>query len=255
VARAFADFVDLKSIHTLGHSTAVAALAESAGEAMGLPGEERALLRRAALLHDIGMVSVPTVVWEKPGALSTVERERVRLHPYYTERVLSSTPLLAPIGAAAGSHHERADASGYPKGLPAGMIPRVGRVLAAADFYQALTEARAYRPAHAAADAAKLTAAEASAKRLDGDAVDAVLAAAGHRAKRTRGAWPAGLSDREVEVLRLVARGRSNKEVAGALDISAKTVQHHVMHIYCKIGVSTRAGAAVFAIEHDLLQA
>ena len=86
--------------------------------------------------------------------------------------------------------------------------------------------------------------------------VDAVLAAAGHAARRSsaaRAAHPAGLTDREVEVLRLIARGHANKQVASKLGIAPKTVGRHVEHIYAKAGVSTRAGATLFAMEHGLL--
>ncbi|MCY1020102.1 HD domain-containing phosphohydrolase [Pyxidicoccus sp. MSG2] len=254
VARAFADFVDLKSPYTLGHSSGVAALAEASGRAAGLDEATCTSLRRAGLLHDLGRVSVPTNLWDKPGPLNAAEWERVRLHPYYTERVLARSPLLAPLGALAGAHHERLDGSGYHRNAPAALLTLPARILAAADCYHALTEARPHRPAHTPDDAARELEAEVSARRLDAEASRAVLEAAGHRARRKRGAWPAGLSDREVEVLRLVARGCSNKEVAQQLSISARTVQHHTVHIYDKLCVSTRAAAALFAMENDLLK-
>ena len=254
VARAFADFVDLKSTYTLGHSTGVAALAEAAGRAAGLDEATCTTLRRAGLLHDLGRVSVPTNIWDKPGGLSAAEWERVRLHPYYTERVLARSPLLAPMGALAGAHHERLDGSGYHRNAPAALLRLPARILAAADGYHAMTEARPHRPARSPEDAARELEAEVAARRLDAEAARAVLEAAGHRARRKRGAWPAGLSDREVEVLRLVAQGCSNKEVAQRLSISARTVQHHTLHIYDKLGVSTRGAAALFAMENDLLK-
>ncbi len=254
VARAFADFVDLKSAYTLGHSSGVAALAEAAGKIAGQDEATCTALRRAGLLHDLGRVSVPTNIWEKRGPLSAAEWERVRLHSYYTERVLARSPLLAPLGALAGAHHERLDGSGYHRNTPASLLGLPARILAAADCYQALTEERPHRPARSPEEAAKCLEEEVSARRLDGEAVHAVLEAAGHGRSRKRGAWPGGLSDREVEVLRLVAQGCSNKEVAQRLSISARTVQHHTIHIYDKIGVSTRAAAALFAIENDLLK-
>jgi len=125
-------------------------------------------------------------------------------------------------------------------------------VLAAADAYQAMCEPRAHRPAHSAEDAASLLRAEAKAGRLDRDAVEAVLGAAGHRVLRRR-EGPAGLTSRELEVLRLLARGLSNKEIAGALFISTKTVANHVEHIYAKIEASSRAAASLFAMQHGLL--
>ncbi len=254
VARAFADFVDLKSTYTLGHSSGVAALAEAAGKAARLDEAICTALRHAGLLHDLGRVSVPTQLWEKPGPLSAAEWERVRLHPYYTERVLTRSPLLAPLAALAGAHHERLDGSGYHRNTPAALLDLPARILAAADCYHALTEARPYRPMRSPDEAARTLEAEVKARRLDGEASRAVLEAAGHAARRTRAAWPGGLSDREVEVLRRVAQGYTNKEVAQQLSISARTVQHHTLHIYDKLGVSTRSAAALFALENDLLK-
>jgi DNA-binding NarL/FixJ family response regulator len=94
--------------------------------------------------------------------------------------------------------------------------------------------------------------AEVTAGRLDGAAVDAVLAAAGHRAPALR-AWPAGLTAREVEVLGLLARGRSNRQIAAELVVSPKTVANHVEHIYSKLGVSSRASATLYATQHGLV--
>lgn len=253
-ARAFAEFVDLKSVYTLGHSTAVSKLAEDAGAVLGMSDEERHTLKYAGLLHDLGHVAVPTGIWEKHGALNEVERERVRLHPYYTERVLSRSPLLAPIAAVAAAHHERLDASGYPLRAPGAVIPRASRVLAAADCYEALLAERPHRAALDAAAASERLQAEAAEGKLDRDAVEAVLEAAGHAQSRSRKGWPSGLTDREVEVLRWVAIGKSNKEIGSLLSISARTVQNHVRHIYDKIGVHSRASAALYAAEFDLLR-
>jgi putative nucleotidyltransferase with HDIG domain len=250
VAEAFAHFVDVKSPFTLGHSTGVARLASAAAEALGLAAEE---IRIAALLHDLGRVSVPNGIWDKPGPLNPAERERVRRHAYETERILSHTPLLARHAEVAGLHHERPDGSGYHRGVS--KTPKAARVLAAADAYQAMTEERAYRRARPPGEAAKVLADEARAGRHDREAVEAVLAVAGQRtAGRLRGAWPAGLSEREVEVLRLLARGLSNKEIGARLFISARTVQHHVAHVYGKTGIATRAAAAVYAVENDLVE-
>ncbi|MER3486549.1 MAG: metal-dependent phosphohydrolase, partial [Chloroflexota bacterium] len=209
--------------------------------------------RRAALLHDLGRLGVPNGIWEKPGPLTAAEWERVRLHPYLTERILSRCTALAPLAILAGSHHERLDGSGYHRGIPASLLPPSARILAAADSYQAMTQARPYRPAYSAEAAAQQLQGEADAGKLDRQAVQAVLEVAGHIVTPVRPVWPAGLSDREVEVLRLITTGLSNREVAHRLKISPKTVGHHVEHIYNKIGVSTRAGAALFALQHDLL--
>ncbi len=166
--------------------------------------------------------------------------------------MLSFSPALAPLGALAALHHERLDGSGYPRGLSGDAISPAGRVLAAADVYQALTESRPHRPARSPEAAASELRGEVAARRLDGDAADAVLRAAGHRVRR-RKEWPSGLTSREVEVLRLVARGLSNKEIARSLLISAKTAGTHVEHIYTKIGASNRAQASLFAMRHGLM--
>lgn len=252
VLEAFAAFADLKTPFTRGHSAGVAALAEGAARHAGMAEAEAVTLRRAALVHDLGRVGIPNGILEKPGPLTRLEWERVRLHPYLTERILSQSPGLAPLAALAGAHHERLDGTGYHRGSPAALLPRAARILAAADSYQAMRQARPYRPALPAEDAAKALLAEAESGRLDGDAVRRVLVAAGHRSSR-RQPWPAGLSEREVEVLRLIARGASYKAVASQLSISPRTAEHHVTHIYEKIGVSSRAAAALFAMEHHLL--
>lgn len=253
IARTFADFADLKTPFTLGHSSAVADLAERAGAALGVTADEIVPLRRAAHLHDLGRVAVSNGVWEKPGPLATSEWEQVRLHPYQTQRILSHATALEPLGRLAGRHHERQDGSGYPAAVAGSELSMPARLIAAADAYQAMTQDRPHRPARSDEAAAEELGREAAAGRLDPEAVRAVVEAAGGRVPR-RGAWPAGLSDREVEVLRLVARGLSNKEIAGELFISRKTAEHHVHHAYAKIGISTRAGAAVFAMEHGLVR-
>ena len=253
-ARAIADMADLRAPFLHGHSAGVGALAERAGRYLGFTGDELARIRRAANLHDIGRHGVPTGVWEKPNRLTEGEWERVRLHPYYTERILSRSPAFAPLGALAGMHHERCDGSGYHRGAAAGTLPIAARVIAAADAFQAMTEERPHRSARTPAQAAHELAADVRAGRLDADAGTAVCEAGGEVASQIRREWPAGLSDREVEVLRLVARGRSKREVADALTVSVNTVDTHVRHVYEKIGVATRAGAAIFAMEHDLLR-
>lgn len=253
VARAFGHVADLKSTFLTGHSTSVAALAERAATSLGLDRERCERVRRAALLHDVGRVAVPTGIWDKPGSLSIAQWERVRLHAYYGERVLFQAPALRPLAAVASAAHERLDGSGYHRAIPASLIEREARLIAAADVYCAL---RADRPQRAALDPARseaLLREQVDAGRLDREAVHAVLAAAGHRQQPLPTAWPAGLSDREVEVLRRLARGRSNKQIASELGISPKTVQHHIAHVYEKIGTSSRAAATLFALEHSLL--
>jgi HD-GYP domain-containing protein (c-di-GMP phosphodiesterase class II) len=246
VLETFADFVDMKSPCMAGHSRGVAALA-------GLASQDGTRLRRIGLVHDLGRVTVPNGIWDKAGPLTDGEWERVRLHAYYSERILERSAALKPLAFCAGTHHERLDGSGYHRGSHRAEISRDSRILAAADAYQAMTQPRPFRPPLSRSRAAEELEGEARAGRLDADAVSRVLTAAGHRPHRTAG-WPAGLSDREVEVLRLLCRGETKKQVASVLDISPSTVDHHVRHIYDKIGVATRAGATLFAVEKDLLE-
>jgi HD-GYP domain-containing protein (c-di-GMP phosphodiesterase class II) len=252
MSEAFADLADLKSRFTLGHSRGVARLADRAAVLSGLDDEARARLRRAALLHDVGRTSVSTAVWERPGPLSPGETDQVRLHPFWSERVLARAPALAPLAPLAGIHHERLDGSGYHRGAAGPALSREARLLAAADVMHALREPRPHRAGCDLAHASVTLEQEARTGRLDPGAVGAVIEAAGARASRR--AWPVDLTDREVEVLRLTARGLSNKEIADRLVVSARTVQHHLAHVYDKTGRRTRAGAALFAMEHGLVE-
>lgn len=249
---AIADFTDLRSPLRAGHSRAVAALAVRAAELYGLPESEVSTLRRGALLHDIGLHGVPGTIIDKQGPLTTADAERLRMHSYYTDRVLSRPPALARIGAVASLAHERLDGSGYHRGLAGAAIPASGRILAAADAYQAMTEPRSYRPALTVKAATEALRAETRAGRLSAEAVDAVLAAAGQRRSKRR-SGPAGLTAREVEVLVLIARGASNKQVARTLGMSVKTAGTHIEHIYAKTGASTRSTVTLFAVQHGLL--
>src|SRR3954452_15499545 len=236
--RVIGEFADLKSVFTLGHSTAVAELAEAAAWRLGLGEAEVAVVRRAGLVHDIGRVAVSTGIWEKAAPLTTGEWERVRLHTYFGERVLARCGGLGEVGAVAARHHERLDGSGYHRGAAAGDLSLAPRVLAPADACQAMTEPRPHRPGLARDAIARALDDDVVAGRLDGDAVAAVLQATGLRAGAAPRAFPAGLTAREVEVLRLVARGHSNKAIAAQLQLSPKTVGHHVGHVYAKAGVS-----------------
>jgi len=249
---AVADFVDLKSPYFLGHAGALAALAGDAATELGMSTVDARMVRRAALVSGFGRLGVSNSIWDKPGPLGAGEWERVRLVPYLTERMLHDSATLSPLGAIAAQIRERLDGSGYPRGVSAVEITRHARVLAAADVYQAMREPRAHRPARAPGEAAAELRAEVSAGRLDDDAVRAVLTVAGHSVPRRR-EGPAGLTAREIEVLRLAARGMTNKDIAAVLVISPKTVANHIERIYLKIGASNRAMASLFAMKHGLL--
>ena len=248
-----ADYVDIKSAWTRGHSRQVADLAEDAGKAIGMSHERRRDLRRAALVHDLGRVGVENGIWDKPERLATWQWEKVRLHPYLTERILSRCPALAGLGDVASSHHERLDGSGYHRQTTGEQTTEDAMVLAAADVMAALTADRPHRARFDLEEAARLMHAEVEAGRLEPEAVAAVVSAAGGPPLSARASNPGGLTDREVEVLRLLARGDTNRLIGDELYISPKTVGRHVENIYAKIGVSTRAGAALYAMEHRLL--
>jgi HD-GYP domain-containing protein (c-di-GMP phosphodiesterase class II) len=249
---ALADFTDLRSAYRAGHSQGVADLAADAANATGLPPGDVVAVRRAGLVHDIGLHGVPVTILDRAGPLSTTEWERVRLSAYYTERVLARPAGLARIGSIAALAHERMDGSGYHRGLTGSAIPRTGRILAAACAYRAMIEPRAHRPAIASTQAAATLRAEVRAGRFDAEAVDAVLAAAG-AGRRKRVSGPAGLTPREVEVLTLIARGATTGDVARRLGISPKTASTHIERIYTKTGASSRSTATLFALRNGLL--
>ncbi|MGH3026124.1 MAG: HD domain-containing phosphohydrolase, partial [Gaiellaceae bacterium] len=214
---ALGDFADLKSPWFSGHSRRVAQLAASAATELGLPQVEIMRLQRAALVHALGRAGVPNTIWDKPRALTPSERERMQLYAYYTDRILRRGNL-AGLAELASSTHERLDGSGYPRGLTGTAIPQPARLLAAADVYDALTNARPHREALPIEQAAKELGEQARAGRLDGEAVDAVLAIAGH-ARTKRPTAPADLTPREVEVLKLIAIGHTTARVANQLGI------------------------------------
>jgi HD-GYP domain-containing protein (c-di-GMP phosphodiesterase class II) len=249
---AVADFTDLRSSCRAGHCRAVAGLADRAATLAGLPASEVDTVRRAGLLHDIGLYGVPATILDKAGPLTATEAERMRVHAYYTGRVLSRPPALARIGAVAALAHERLDGSGYHRGLSGGALPATARILAAADCYCAMTEPRPYRPALTATQAAAALREDVRAGRLGADAVDAVLSAAG-AAPQKRRTGPAGLTPREVEVLVLIAGGATTRQVARRLGITPKTVGTHIERLYVKTGATTRSLATLFALQHGLL--
>jgi HD-GYP domain-containing protein (c-di-GMP phosphodiesterase class II) len=255
VAAAFGDAADLKAPFMHGHSAAVARLATAAGRRLRLDTQTLAGLEVAAHLHDVGRAAVSNTIWEKAGRLTSAEWEQVRMHAYHSERILATSGTLAPLAALVGMHHERLDGSGYHRSCGARELPPAARVLAAADAFQAMTQRRPHRPPLSPDHASEELAREARAGRLDRDAVAGVLEAAGERrTRRSADLRPAGLSAREVEVVCLVAAGCSNAQVAERLVISRRTAEHHVQHVYAKLGVSSRAAVALFALRHQLVE-
>jgi HD-GYP domain-containing protein (c-di-GMP phosphodiesterase class II) len=252
-----ADFIDLKSSYMAGHSRRCAQLAADAAIRLGFADGTVLTLRRAALVHEFGTTAVPNSIWDKAAPLTRAEFDRVELHPMITEQMLRRSSALAMLNPVAAAHHEKTNGSGYHKGLRRDAIDPSASLLAAADIYVALTSDRADRPALSGKDAATELRRLASQGALEHNTAYAVLAAAGQAQPLTpkprQPQHPAGLTGREAEVLRLAARGLTTREIANRLYISAKTADHHIQHVYTKIGVSTRAAAALWAIQHALV--
>lgn len=247
---AFGEAVDLKAPFTHGAASRAFDLAGQAASALGLEAEIVAQVRRAAALRDIGKAALTNAVLEKEGPLTEVDREQVRLHAYHTERVLSRSGALAAEAKLASMHHERQGGDGYHRGLSGPSTPMAARAVAAADAMVAMIQPRPYRAALSLDEACTRLSGD---KGLDRDAVGAVIAAAHGSTRTRRRSLPAGLSERQVEVLRLLAQGLTNRQIAERLVVSARTAEHHVQDIYLKIGIASRAGAALFAAEHELL--
>lgn len=249
---AMADFVDLKSPFTLGHSRGVADLVAGAARHLGLPPTDITNLYRAGLVHSLGKMGVSNRIWEKKEPLTTAERERVRMYPDLTGRILRRVGGLESVVHLAMKHRERIDGSGFPRGITGAELTTPDRLLAAAEAYQRLLEPRPDRPPLDPRAAADRLREQARAGRFDAESVAAVLAVADPGTSR-RTPWPAGLTDREVEILRLVAQGRSNREIAAELFIAEKTVRNHVERVYTKLGVNNRTQAGLAAIDRGLV--
>jgi HD-GYP domain-containing protein (c-di-GMP phosphodiesterase class II) len=206
------------------------------------------LVRRAALVHDAGMVGVPCFLFEGNAKWSQADSERYRLHTYYTERILSWSEALRPIGRVAAAHHERMDGRGYHHGLTASQLSMPARVVAAASVY-------AEAAGRSNDDPERALASLDTAGHLDPDCVSALKGCVtGAATERTsRRSYPGGLTEREVDVLRLVASGLNLKQAAQNLIISEHTARHHLESVYSKAGVSSRAGVTLFAVENGLV--
>jgi HD-GYP domain-containing protein (c-di-GMP phosphodiesterase class II) len=252
-----ADFIDLKSPYMTGHSRKCAQLAGDAARLLDFSDDEVSRVRRAALLHDFGTTGVPNSIWDKPASLTRAEFDRVELHPMLTEQMLRRSTALSSLNPAASAHHEKSDGSGYHNRVRADAVDPGASVLAAVEIYVGMTSDRANRDALSAEDASTELRRLASTGVVEPRASRAVLVAAGHGEPRsrtvTRAKHPGGLTLRQVDVLRLASRGLTTQQIADRLHISTKTADHHIQHIYTKIGVSTRAAAALWANQHALV--
>jgi HD-GYP domain-containing protein (c-di-GMP phosphodiesterase class II) len=259
IALALADYADLKSPFLAGRSRRVADVAERIGRRMGLGSLQIAAIHQAALVHDIGIVAIPSFVLNKSQDSRTeAEREQVRLHPYHSERVLSKVSALEPLIPLVAAHHEWMDGTGYYRGLRSTQIPLGAQVIAVADRFDELTHVTSDGPAREVDQALSVMCQERG-SRLSTDVFQALMEDVSGiertlRTRTRRQEGPAGLTEREVEVLRLAAKGLNRRQVATALFVSEGTVRSHLEHIYGKIGVSNRSAATLFAIEHDLLR-
>jgi HD-GYP domain-containing protein (c-di-GMP phosphodiesterase class II) len=254
VALAAADFVDLKSPSTVNHSRETARLVEKIARRMDLPTLEIVTLRRAALVHDLGHIALPGHILLNRDHLSEVDQEKLRLHPYYTERILSRVPALASVATLAGMHHERLNGTGYYRGLSGDDLPLSACILALADDFQDRLKADPNQLNLDPKDVLK--AMQTDVGTLFSPECFAALAeelGVAVSKPQHRREWPGGLTDREVEVLRQVVKGDTNRQIAQELVISERTVAHHLEHIYDKIGISSRAAAVFFAMEHELI--
>ncbi len=253
IALAFGRYADLKCPTRLGHSEGVAALCRRMATRARLTDDAARALSIAALLHDLGVVSVPNGILDKPGPLNAGETERMRDHAGHTARILGRAEMLEPFVALASADHERLDGSGYPKAKRGDALDVSARILAVCDAFHAQLEPRAWREPRSEREALAELGRDANAGRIDREAFGWLSEALGHEAAPSRSGGPDGLSEREVEVLDHLARGRSNKEIGRRLFISPRTVQEHVRHIYAKAGVSSRAAAALYATQHGLV--
>jgi HD-GYP domain-containing protein (c-di-GMP phosphodiesterase class II) len=254
VLAAFGDAVDLKAPMFHGHSAAVGDLAGATAARLDLSDDQVSVARRGGLVSDLGRAGVPTGTWERPGRFTEDDWAQARLHPYWTEQVVGSSELLREVATAAGAHHERLDGSGYYRRTTAAELSTTARVVAVADAYTTWLEPRPHREPMTGDQAASQLRDEALAGRLDTEVVDAAIGVLeGTNEVRPRQPLPGGLTDRQVDVLRLLAEGLSNREIGRRLGISARTAEHHVQDIYTRLGVSGRAPAALFAMEHHLL--
>ena len=159
--------IEAKDKYTLGHTERVTSYAVGLGNALGLPAQDLDSLRQGGTLHDIGKVGVPDHILNKAGSLSAEEREIIKQHPVTGFNICTSMKSLAHTMQCIRWHHEKPNGTGYPDGLKGTEIPRLARILAVADVYDALTSKRSYKEAMARAKAVSILREEATVGGLD----------------------------------------------------------------------------------------
>lgn len=243
--RALGDFADLKTPQFTGHARRIERIVTRAARVVGLDAERERTLSLAGSVHDLGVVAAPVSTWQltepSPGAA-----ERARLHPMWSERLLMRVDRLGTLAGLAGKHHERLDGTGYPAGTQ-GDLSLDAELLACAEVYDESMRRTHDEPA-VIADMRRI----AASGGLSGNAINAVLSAVDAQEPLIEVDRPAGLTEREIDVLRLLTHGMTNRQIAAQLGIRAKTVGSHVEHIYSKAGVHSRAAATLFAVERGL---
>jgi len=254
VCEALADFVDLKSRDTWHHSRKVAEIAERIGTALGMKTNDLTRLRRAALVHDIGKVAIPVTILAKGERRSSSEWETFRLHSYYTQRILERVTVLQELARAASTHHEWVNGQGYHRQLYGEQIPFHGRILAVANAYARMIQRQGDQ-----IDPAEVLRKMRSRVGIQFDRVcyealvSSTMGTDGLKGTSLRSGNVGNLTEREVQVLSLLVQGYRNPQIARTLNISRKTVEHHLSHIYQKIGVTSRTTAVVYAMQQGLV--
>jgi HD-GYP domain-containing protein (c-di-GMP phosphodiesterase class II) len=249
------DYADLKLPSDFLNSRKVAEIAALTASILGFEPQAERRLARAALLHGLGRVAVPNATLERKGPLSEADEEHIRLIPHWTERILKRASIFEGEASLACRAFERLDGSGYPRGLGASNLDGASRALQACVFV--VTASRLARVGKDAPTASDQIAREVASGRLDADSVSAVMTACGMPRRslpsQTMASSLQAVTQREREVLGHLARGSSNKEIAQKLGISPSTAGTHVENLYRKLGVSTRAAAALIASKWGLV--
>ncbi|MEM5436565.1 HD domain-containing phosphohydrolase [Paraburkholderia diazotrophica] len=249
-----ADIVDLKLPWMVGYSRGVAATAAACAARFALDANAQNRLYCAGLIHGMGRAAVPNPIWNAPARLSQAAWEKVRLVPYWTSRAGKQTGALADAAELGSYAYERIDGSGYFRGASGSALSFEARVLATSAAWVALRAARPWRDALSAGEAAKLLRDEAAQGHFDRDVVDALIdTRPSQRRVVNPRAQSARLSAREVDVLREISRGASNKEAARELALSPSTVRTHAESVFRKLECSTRAAATLKALALGLI--